>query len=227
MSNEISNNILTNTAVSSSKVKTPFSLVLLAWTICGIGALFYFYEYLLRVAPSVVTNELMLTYHIGAAALGNLTAFYYYIYSPMQLPVGLLMDRYGPRRLLTIATATCAIGTFLFTYTHYLWVAQVGRFLTGFGSAFAFVGVLKLATIWLPPQRFAMIAGLATTLGQIGGMVGVITLTALVNHGGWQSTFYLMAYIGVGLTILMYAVLRDHNPNRAHLTKKQSITTKS
>ena len=182
---------------------------LLPWLMCGLAALFYCYEYLLRVAPSVMTSDLMLTYHIDAAALGNLIAFYYYIYTPMQLPVGLLMDAYGPRRLLTIAGLSCAVGAYLFASTDIFFIAAFGRFLVGFGSAFAFVGVLKLATLWLPPERFALISGLTTALGMIGGMLGDIILTVLINKNGWRLSSYWAACFGIILTLCMFIFLRD------------------
>src|ERR1700722_8240175 len=167
-------------------IRTPAKLTVLPWLVCGLGALFYCYEYLLRIAPSVMTADLMQAYHINATALGNLVAFYYYAYTPMQLPVGVLMDRYGPRRLLTFACLACALGSYLFAHAFHIEFAQFGRFMVGFGSAFAFVGVLKLATIWLPPRRFAMVSGLTTSLGMIGGMVGDIYLTSLVNQVEWR-----------------------------------------
>ena len=209
MSNEMQGYIREDIATLRSIPKSTALSALVAWTICGIGALFYFYEYLLRISPSVVTNNLMLSYHIGAAALGNLAAFYYYIYTPMQLPVGVMMDRYGPRRLLTLAGTACAMGTFLFAISQYLWLAELGRFLIGFGSAFAFVGVLKLATVWLPPERFAMISGMTMALGQVGGMVGHISLTSMVTSEGWRLTFFILACLGMILTVIIYLVVRD------------------
>lgn len=147
------------------------------WLVCMLGALFYCYEYYLRIAPSVMTADLMRAFAISAAALGNLTAFYYYAYTPMQLPVGILMDRYGPRRLLVIAVLCCALGSYLFTQTSHIGIAQLGRFLVGFGSAFAFVGVLKLSALWLAPERFAFMSGFATTLGMLGAVIGDISLS--------------------------------------------------
>lgn len=186
---------------------------ILPWVICGLGALFYCYEYLLRIAPSVMTTDLMLAYKIDATVLGNLAAFYYYAYTPMQLPVGLLMDRYGPRRLLTLACLACALGSFLFAQAFHLAFAEIGRFMVGFGSAFAFVGVLKLATIWLPPHRFAMISGLTTSLGMIGGMVGDVYLTSLVNKITWRPTILVSAAAGVVLAIAMFLIIRDKRPD--------------
>ncbi len=191
-----------------------------AWLVCGLGALFYCYEYLLRIAPSVMTKDLMGAYHIQATALGNLVGFYYYIYTPMQLPVGVLMDRYGPRRLLAFACLICALGTYLFAFSDSYAIAVLGRFLVGLGSAFAFVGVLKLATIWLPPHRFAMIAGLTNTLGMMGGMVGDNFLVHLLQEQNWRIILTFLALFGVLLTVLIWFIIRDHNPMQQHSFSK-------
>lgn len=185
------------------------SLVLIPWLICGLGALYYCYEYLLRISPSVMTHDLMRMYDLTATQVGVFSAYYYHAYVPMQIIVGLLMDRYGPRRLLTIACMFCAFGTFLFASGYSLAVAEVGRFLVGFGSAFAFVGALKLATIWLPPNRFALVSGIITCLGMVGAMIGDIILRSFVDQAGWQTTIYTSAVVGVVLTAVIWAVVRD------------------
>ena len=123
---------------------------LIGWLICGLGAIFYSYEYLLRIAPSVMEHSLRTHFDLSATGFGFLSSIYYFAYVPMQLPVGVLLDRYGPQRLLTFACFICVAGTFLFTSTNIYWIASLCRFLMCFGSAFAFVGLLKLATIRLP-----------------------------------------------------------------------------
>ena len=192
------------------------------WFICALGAVFYFYEYLLRVSPSVMTSDLMLNYHINNTGFGFLSGCYHYIYAPMQLFVGVLMDRYGPRFLLLQACLSCVLGTYLFSCSHMLWLAEVGRFMVGFGSAFAFVGVLKLATVWLPPNRFAIVSGMTMALGMIGGLTGENLLTALVARQGWQNTCYVSAVFGVALFVIMYLFLRDgFRSGRAKANKQQ------
>ncbi len=198
---------------------------LLPWVICTLGALFYAYEYLLRIAPSVMTVQLMRHYQIHAAGLGNLSAFYYYIYTPMQLVAGVLMDRYGPRRLLTLATLCCVLGSFLFAGTSILIVAQLGRLLIGFGSAFAFVGVLKLATIWLPRRYFAMYTGIATALGMLGAGFGAIFMTNLVSVLGWQQTIFIAAFLGIVLAIIIGLIVRDE-PMDKYQTEKEAVDIK-
>jgi sugar phosphate permease len=182
------------------------------WLICGLGALFYCYDFFLRISPSVMMHELMQAYDLTGAQVGSLSAFYYHAYVPMQIIVGLLMDRYRPRRLLIMACMLCAFGTYLFAGSHTLLAAQVGRFLVGFGSAFGFVGALKLATVWLPANRFALVSGIITCLGMVGAMIGDILLRALIDGLGWQTTTYLSAAVGIVLTVMIWAVVRDANP---------------
>jgi len=180
-----------------------------AWLICGLGALYYSYEYFLRISPSVMEPALREHFNLSATGFGLLSAFYYYAYVPLQLPVGVLLDRYGPRLLLTFACFVCVLGTFIFAGTSVFWVAATGRFLVGFGSAFAFVGVLKLATIWLPEDKLAMVSGMAAALGTIGAMIGDNLLGHLVNDIGWRQTVNMTAYFGIGLMILLWLGIRD------------------
>ncbi|MCD6040322.1 MAG: phtE [Gammaproteobacteria bacterium] len=186
------------------------------WIICALGALYYCYEYFLRISPSVMIQELMKAYNLTGAQAGSLSAFYYHAYVPMQIIVGLMMDRYGPRRLLVMACMCCAVGTYLFAGTQSIIIAELGRFFIGFGSAFAFVGALKLATIWLPPNRFALISGIITSLGMIGAMAGDIMLRSLVDAMGWKLTTYVSAGVGVVLALILWAVVRDVNPSPTH-----------
>lgn len=189
-----------------------FNLKYIPFIMCGFSALYYCYEYFLRISPSVMTPELMRHYHLNAEGVGNLSAFYYHAYVPMQIVVGLLMDRYGPRRLLTFACFLCSIGTMLFACSHYLAIAQIGRFMVGFGSAFAFVGAIKIATIWLPPNRFALLSGIIMCLGMIGAMSGDFLLRALVDEMGWKAATNVSAGFGLILAVLLWVVIRDKNP---------------
>lgn len=182
---------------------------LIGWLICGLGALFYSYEYILRIAPSAMEHALREHFNLSASGFGHISSIYYYAYVPMQLPVGILLDRYGPRRLLTFACLICVIGTFLFTSTSLFWVAAVGRFLVGLGSAFAFVGVLKLATLWLPENRLAMVSGLTAALGTIGAILGDNFLGLFVERFGWVSTLNSTAFFGIGLIFVLWMGIHD------------------
>ncbi len=188
---------------STERLSKPVTGSGIGILVVSLAAMFYCYEYLLRVAPSVMNAELMQHYQINDFQLGSLTAYYYYIYAPMQLPVGLLVDRYGPKRLMIFACLSCAVGAYLFVCTPVLMVAKLGRFLVGLGSAFAFVGVLKLATLYLPKNRFAVVSGMTMALGQLGAMMGDILLTIMIRYDGWQGASVHAAIFGLILTFCL------------------------
>lgn len=194
------------------------SVALVAFLMCALGAVFYCYEYYLRVAPSVIQPELMATFNITQAGLGALIAYYYLAYVPLQIPVGLMMDFWGPRRVLTFACFLCALGTFLFAWTDILWVAKTGRFMLGFGSAFAYIGVLKIAHLWLPRKYFAMVAGLCTALGMIGAMSGGVLMAKFIKIAGWQQALTTSAIVGLVLAVVLWAVIRDKS-DREFITR--------
>lgn len=190
-----------------SKART--TSIVTAWLVCLLGAIFYCYEYMLRIEPSVMAPELMRQFQITAASFGFIAAFYYYAYTPMQLAVGILIDRYGARLVLTLAVIACTVGSFLFSTSGSAYFASLGRFLIGFGSAFAFVGVLKLAAEWLPKHHFALFTGFATALGMLGAMVGDVELSLLVHRIGWRHTLYIGTVIGLILIPVIWLLVRD------------------
>ncbi len=178
--------------------------------VCAVGAFFYCYEFVLRIIPGALQSELSAAFgHISATTFGQLSAFYYFAYSPMQLPVGMLMDRFGPRRLLTFACLCCTLGSWMFTDTSSILIAGSGRFLVGFGSSFAFVGVLSLALHWLPRRYFSLAAGLITTLGMLGLVYGEVKITEMAITLGWHHVLTMMVTIGAVLSVIIFLVVRD------------------
>ena len=142
-----------------------------------------------------MVNELMRSFSVDAFALGSLSAFFYYPYVLMQIPVGSLVDRFGPQRLLTIMSSLCALSCFIFASTHSLYIAHLSRMLMGFSGAFAFVGALKLATVWFKPSTLGLMAGLTQGLGMLGAAGGEGPLSMLVSVIGWRYTMHLLGFI--------------------------------
>lgn len=178
--------------------------------VCFVGALFYCYEFILRIIPGALQTELSTALgHISATTFGQISALYYFAYSPMQMPVGMLMDRFGPRRLLTFACLCCTLGSWMFTLTSSMFLVGSGRFLVGFGSSFAFVGVLSLALHWLPRRYFSLVAGLITTLGMLGLVYGEVKITEWSMIIGWEQVLLVIALIGSVLSLLVLLVVRD------------------
>lgn len=204
-----------------SPKKSKF-ITILAWIIWLLSAIFMFYKFALEVSPSVMTTTLMSTFNINGTQLGNLAACYFYAYLIMQIPAGLLLDKFGPRKVTTIAIALCSVGSFIFAKSDGIALASVGRFITGIGAAFAAVNCLKLIANWFPLSRFAFMAGLMMTVGMLGAVGGQAPLAAFIESMSWRHS---MSTIGVGgliLAFLFWLVVRDKAPDHKHVKNLSS-----
>jgi MFS family permease len=180
-----------------------------SWIVWGLGAALYFTGFYQRVAPAVMTDQLMADFNIGAAALGNFSAFYFYSYVAMQVPTGILTDHWGPRKLLTAGSFIAALGTFLFAIAPTIALANVGRLLIGGSVGVAWVSLLKLATHWFPPKRFAMTSGLALFCGITGAVSAGVPLRFLVDHFGWRPVMHVAAALTMVVTATIWIMVRD------------------
>lgn len=176
----------------------------------SFGALFYLMGFFHRVAPAVITGELMRDFQINAAALGNLSAFYFYSYVAMQIPTGILADRLGPRKLLTAGALVAAIGAIIFATAPGIVLAGAGRMLIGGSVAVAFVCLLKLAANWFAPNRFALISGLALCFGIVGAVCAGTPLRILVDLFGWRSVHLFSAVVTIIVGFGTWKFVRDY-----------------
>ncbi len=171
--------------------------------------MFFFYAWVLRVAPSVMVDELMRDFTVGAAVLGHLSAAYFYGYAGMQIPVGLLLDLFGPRRLMSIAALACAAGCVLFALSSSLAAATAGRLLIGASAAFSLVGSMAVAGQWFAANQFAILSGLSMALGMAGGVFGQAPLRLAIQSSDWRTTTLLLAAGGLALSAAAWATVRD------------------
>lgn len=206
---------------------TPPNQVVLPWIVWGLGCLFYFYECLLQVSPSVMSNELMRDFTVTGQTLGLLSGIYFYSYAIMQLPGGLLLDYFGPHRLLTLATLVCAASTIAFGMTDNFFMACIARLMMGCGSAFAAIGTMKLAANWFPSYRFALLTGLMVTLGMLGAIGGETPLALLVDNFGWRHSMIIMGGVGLMLALLIFFITRDtpknYSPSSYHPQDEENL----
>jgi len=184
----------------------------------SIAALFYAYEFLHRVAPSVLTVELKQAFSVNNHQLGTIGAMYFYAYAAFQLPAGILIDRYGTKRLLVIASGILTIGSFLFTITTSRTLAELSRFMIGAGSAFAFVGCLKIGAQWLKMSSFPLVVGLTNLCGTLGALSGGTPLSYLVQEISWRSAMLQLSFAGLFITLLLWFFL----PEKQASQEKQS-----
>ncbi len=183
---------------------------LTAYFIFLLATAFYLYEFILQVAPSVMAAPMMQTFGVSATGFGMISAFYFYAYAPMQLPAGLLFDRYGPRKLMTLAIILCASGSVFFASTTSIFTAAAGRFMIGFGSAFSFIGALVLLSRWFPPNHFAILAGIAQFMSSVGAIFGERPLAILIRAVGWRDASFILGGIGFILAALFWLFIRDY-----------------
>lgn len=190
----------------------------LAWSVWGLGAALYLVGFYQRVAPAVITNELMMDFALGAAALGNLSAFYFYSYVAMQIPTGIIADRWGPRRLLTLGAAVAAAGTLMFALAGNLFLANAGRLLIGGSVAVAFVSMMKLASHWFAPRQFALATGMALFCGILGAVFAGVPLRLLVSQFGWRPVMAASALVTAAVAAVMWIVVRDDPSEKGYAT---------
>jgi MFS family permease len=180
-----------------------------SWLVWSIAALFYLTGFYQRVSPAVMTSELMRDFHLGAGSLGSLSAFYFYFYVAMQIPVGILIDSWGARKLLFWGSLSAAAGTFLFGSTSNFALACTGRAIVGGATAAGWLVLLKLATHWFPARRFAMLSGLGLFFGNLGALVAQVPLRLLIEHFGWRGVVLGSAAVLLAVWALVWGVVRN------------------
>ncbi|MGZ5649902.1 MAG: MFS transporter, partial [Usitatibacter sp.] len=169
-----------------------------------------------RVAPAVLTRELSIDFNLSAAALGNLSAFYFYSYVAVQIPTGLLADRWGPRKVLTLGAGLTALGTLIFALAPGVAWANAGRLFIGAAGGVAFVSMLKLASHWMPARRFAFASGVAICVGVLGATLAGAPLRAVVDAFAWRSVMVASAAATAALAVAIWLVVRDDPVERGY-----------
>lgn len=199
-------------------------ITLLGLLIWSLAALFFLYELFLRTFIGTIASNIISTIHLSAEQLSLVGAAYYLAYSFMQIPVGLLIDRFGIRRLLFLAVLFCASGVFLFAYSHSFWLLFLSRFMMGLGSSFAFVSLLILALNWFPRRNFGFFSGSTQILGAIGPILAGFPLILLLNltHNNWRLIVSGVAISGLILAVLIAVFVRDF-PKGGHAVNKHQI----
>lgn len=180
----------------------------LPWVMWGLAAVFYCYGFFQRVAPGVMVQELMRDFAVGATITGILSSLYFYAYASLQIPIGLMLDRIGPRRMLAVSALIAGLGCYLFQAGG-VNLAYVGRALIGIGTAVTWVGALKVASVWFPPKRFALLTGLTMAMGMAGAVGGQVPLGLAVAEFGWRGTLVGAAMLAVVLAAAFALIVRD------------------
>lgn len=185
------------------------------WIMWGIPTFVFTIAFFHRPVPGVIARELMQAFDATGALVGLLSAMYFYAYAGLMVPGGLLIDTYGPRRVVGAGSAVMGVGALLMAIATSTPALFAGRFLVGLGATVTFVGVLKIASAWFSPSHFGTLSALTATAGVLGALMATAPLAALVARLGWRR-----ALACVGLATLVGAAacavfVRDRPPGAA------------
>lgn len=190
-----------------------------------IASLFLFYDILLRVFPNIFVIELQTRYHIQASTLGQLSAAFMWGYALMQIPAGLLIDRFGIKRTATFGCFIASGGVLIFLLAHYFWLAYISRILMGTGAAFAFLTCMQVIFEQFQPKHKTILVGFTMTIGAAGGIFCNSILNRITNHQNWQAVILGIAIFGFLLTFILPLFLKSHINNAPKDKAKGTLVT--
>jgi predicted MFS family arabinose efflux permease len=179
------------------------------WIALGVVSVAYILSFFQRFAPAGIAPDLAAAFETSAASLGVLAATYFYVYTVMQIPTGILADTLGPRRILALGGLVGGAGSFLFGFAPSLEWALVGRTLIGLGVSVTFIAMLKLVAVWFEESRFATIVGICMLIGNLGSVLAGAPLSAVAQATGWRGVFVGVGIVSVILGALCWLIVRD------------------
>jgi sugar phosphate permease len=177
--------------------------------IFGIALASFLLSFFHRTAPAAIASELARTFAINSALLGTLAATYFYVYMVLQVPVGVLADTLGPRRILTTGSLVAGLGSLAFALAPTWEIAALGRTLVGVGVSVAFIAILKVSAVWFPAGRFATLNGITMFAGNLGAVIAGAPLAWLVTQTSWRVVFLGLAGLSIALGIATWLKVRD------------------
>jgi len=180
-----------------------------AWLVWSVGVTAYVVAVLQRTSLGVSGLDATRRFDASASVLASFAVLQLLVYAALQVPVGLLLDRFGPRRLIISGAVLMAAGQVVLAVADHVPQAVAGRVLVGAGDAMTFISVLRLVTTWLPPRMVPLMTQLTGLLGQSGQILSAIPLVALLHSEGWTTAFLSAASASVLAAILVLLVVRD------------------
>ena len=192
------------------------------WAVFGILAFAYFWVYFHRLSTAVVSSFLEVTFGVGAASIALLSSTYFYAYTIMQLPSGLLTDSWGPRRAVTIFTLVAASGALLTGIATSFEMVIAGRLLIGIGVAVVYIPIMKILANWYRRNEFASLSGILLAVGNIGGLSAAGPMVLASETWGWQQVFLLLGLVTLIIATMAWIITRDR-PSEMDLPTIQEI----
>lgn len=183
----------------------------------------YFLSYLYRTVNAVISVDITRDLSLNAADLGLLTSAYYVAFAAFQLPLGLLLDRFGPRRVHATLLTVAASGAFLFSTADSLPMLFLGRALIGMGVAGGLMAAFKAISIWFPPERWALINGFHLAFGGLGAMSATAPVELALHYTDWRGVFVVLSVITVGVALFLITAVPEKPETHARSSFKEAV----
>lgn len=177
------------------------------WSMWALASFFYAYQYVLRVLPNIMMNDILAKFHIDAALFGQYSGLYYIGYAGMHIPVGILLDRYGPRWILTGCILLTVIGLLPLLYAEHWIYPSLGRALIGMGSSAAILGVFKIIRLAFAESKFTVMLGFSVTIGLVGALYGGEPVNYLLQSLGADAVLRMIILVGAVLALLVALIV--------------------
>ncbi|MBI3545143.1 MAG: MFS transporter [Gammaproteobacteria bacterium] len=198
----------------------------LRWTAFALVSGSYMLAFFHRVAPATIASDLQQAFATSATALGGLAATYFYLYTVMQIPTGVLVDTLGPRRIVTLGGIVAGIGSILFGLAATLTDASICRLLVGLGVSVAFIALLKLIAAWFHDRHFGTMVGVTLLLGNVGSILATAPLAWVLQYSSWRTVFVGLGGLSLVLALLTWLFVRNH-PGEVGLPSLRELDGKS
>jgi MFS family permease len=186
---------------------------LMPWVVSFAASLFFFYEFIQGNMFASIADNIMHDFNIQADKMTYLSSIYYVSNVIFLFVAGMLLDRFSTKKTIIVAMLLCVLSTFILAYSYSFYLALFCRFVTGIGSAFCFLGPIRVASRWFPPQRMALVTGVIVTIAMTGGMLAQYPLTKLVVLVGWRDALIKVGWLGVAMLLFMFYWIKDR-PNK-------------
>ena len=205
-----------------SEQQSVTTSVFLPWLVCVSSSLFFFYEFIQGNMFASIADNIMQDFHIQADKMTYLSSIYYLSNVLFLFIAGMVLDRFSTKKTILIAMTFCVLSTFLLAHAHSFYLALLCRFITGIGSAFCFLGPVRLASCWFPARRMAMVTGVIVTIAMTGGMIAQYPMAKLVSQVGWREALMVVGWVGVAILVLMMIGIVD----KQHVVHANATPTK-
>jgi len=201
----------------------------IAWAAWVIASVFYAYQYILRVMPNIMLDDIMQQFGISAATFGQFSGVYYIGYSLMHLPIGIMLDRFGPRKVMAGCILLTVLGLTPLLFAEH-WIYPIaGRFMIGLGSSAAILGVFKIIRMTFNEKNFPRMLSFSVTIGLVGAIYGGGPVSYMRETFGYQSVIQMIAIAGVLLACITYWIIpeiKSHSEKSVFSDMKEVFSNK-